>query len=298
MLEQLQGLHIEPTNMCTLKCPRCSRTEFINQFPGKWKNQNLNLEHLKSFLDIDLRNKKIIICGNYGDAIYYNQLFDMVDYFKNAGAVVSISTNGSYKTAEWWKELSSRLDKKDKIIFAIDGVPENFTQYRINADWPSISDAINVLRHSEVKLSWQYILFSYNEGSVDAAKQLSLNMGFDEFFVIQSGKWDNGLETLAPELDQISQSKIQWKKQKNLIEVTPACKQSNDRHFISAQGYYSPCCWSAEHRFYYKSEFYKNKSQYDISKTTISEVLFNLNNFYNSLEENKFDYCTFNCPKI
>ena len=44
MLDQLQGLHIEPTNMCTLKCPRCSRTEFIETFkPKDWDNNNAHV---------------------------------------------------------------------------------------------------------------------------------------------------------------------------------------------------------------------------------------------------------------
>ena len=62
MLDQLQGFHIEPTNMCTLRCPRCSRTKFIEQFPKQWTNKNLNLDHLKSFLDIDLTGKVMNLC--------------------------------------------------------------------------------------------------------------------------------------------------------------------------------------------------------------------------------------------
>jgi MoaA/NifB/PqqE/SkfB family radical SAM enzyme len=257
--------------MCTLKCPRCSRTEFINQFPKQWKNKSLNLEHLKNFLDIDLKNKTMSLSGTYGDSIYYNQLFDMIDYFKNAGAAVNISTNGSYKTVEWWKELSSRLDEKDKIIFAIDGVPENFTQYRINADWSTISEAVNVLKTGTVKLSWQYILFSYNENTVDAAKQLSLDMGFDDFFVMQSTRWDHGKEWLTPNasLEPISQSKIIWKKHRDIVEVNPKCKRTNYSHYISADGFYTPCCHVAEHRFYYKYPYYlkgsiNNKINYSI----------------------------------
>ena len=63
MLDNIQGFHIEPTNICTLKCPRCSRTDFINQFGNKWTNKNLNLDDFKNFLDIDLYNKEYYICG-------------------------------------------------------------------------------------------------------------------------------------------------------------------------------------------------------------------------------------------
>ena len=299
MLDQLQGLHIEPTNMCTLKCPRCSRTEFIEKFPKRWTNKNLNLDHLKSFLDIELTDKKINLCGNYGDAIYYDQLFDMIKYFKSSGSHITLSTNGSYKTQEWWNILGNLLDENDEIIFGIDGVPENFTKYRINADWSSISDGITTLRQRPIKLTWQYILFSYNENDVEQAKILADDLGFDKFFILDSDRWDQGTQWLTPtKINKLSQSKISWKNQTNDLRVDPYCKNINSSHYISADGYYTPCCWIAEHRWYYKSEFYKNRDSYDISKTTITRVLDNLKDFYSTLEDAKLNYCTFNCPKL
>lgn len=300
MLDQLQGLHIEPTNMCTLKCPRCSRTEFIEQFPNRWKNQNLNLEHLKNFLDIDLKNKKILLCGNYGDAIYYNRLFELVEYFKINGSHIKLATNGSYKSIEWWETLSQLLDENDEVVFGIDGTPDNFKTYRINADWASINNGINVLRQGSVNLSWQYILFSYNQNNVEQAKLLAHDLGFDKFFVLDSTRWDNGTEWLTPtKINEISQSKISWKKKQSVDnKIDPMCKNTNGSHYISADGFYTPCCLAAEHRWYYKTEFYKNRDLYDISKTTITEVLINLKDFYSTLEDAKLNYCTFNCPKL
>ena len=59
-----------------------------------------------------------------------------------------------------------------------------------------------------------------------------------------------------------------------------------------------PCCFAGDHRFYYKTEFYKNQDLYDISKTTITKVLDKLKDFYSTLEDAKLNYCTFNCPKL
>jgi MoaA/NifB/PqqE/SkfB family radical SAM enzyme len=300
MLDQLQGFHIEPTNMCTLKCPRCSRTEFIEQFPKKWTNKNLNLEHLKSFLDIELKGKEINLCGNYGDAIYYDRLFALVDYFKSNGATILLRTNGSYRSPGWWADLNQLLDQNDEIIFGIDGTSETFTQYRINADWESIKDAIGVLNNGKVKLTWQHILFSHNENNVDQAKQQSIEMGFDKFLLIDSKRWDREVNDLAPKTitNTFGESKILWKQKTTNINITPECLKHHNLHYISADGIYTPCCYSAEHRFYYKSEFYKNRHLYDISKTTITEVLDHLKDFYSTLEDAKLNYCTFNCPKL
>ena len=299
MLDQIQGFHIEPTNMCTLKCPRCSRTEFIDQFPNKWTNKNLNLEHLKKFLDIDLTGKKISLCGNYGDAIYYDQLFEMIEYFKSTGAYITLATNGSYRTIDWWKTLNNLLTEQDEVVFGIDGTPENFNTYRINADWSSISAGIDILRQGSVKLTWQYILFSYNQSDVEKVRSLADSLGFDKFFVLESNRWDHGTEWLTPsKIDNHSQTKIAWKNKNTQLTVDPVCKNTHASHYISADGYYTPCCWVAEHRWYYKSEFYKNRDRFDISKNTITAVLDYLNDFYSTLEDVKLNYCTFNCPKL
>jgi MoaA/NifB/PqqE/SkfB family radical SAM enzyme len=98
MLEYIKGFHIEPTNICTLKCPRCSRTKFNSQYPKKLKNKQLDLESLKKFIDIDITNKLFNLCGGYGDPIYYDSLFPLIDWIKNNNGVISLSTNGSYKT--------------------------------------------------------------------------------------------------------------------------------------------------------------------------------------------------------
>lgn len=297
MLNQIQGLHIEPTNMCTLKCPDCGRTEFLKMFPKKWTNKNLNLNHLKEFLDIDLKGLTINICGTYGDAIYYDQLFDMVKFFKDNGSKISLATNGSYKSKEWWQNLASLLDNNDEVILAIDGLPDTFTTYRINADWSSIETAINVLKQSPTQLVWQYILFLFNEHQVNEAQELSKKLGFDKFFVRHSERWDSDRTNVPSTVNQLTEKRIEWNP-KSTVEIDPLCKRTHSEHYISADGYYMPCCFVHDYRFYYKSSFFKNKNNFDISKTTLSAVLTQSKDFYNTLEDAKIHYCTFNCPGL
>ena len=130
----ISRLHIEPTNICTLKCSGCARTRFIEKWPQHWTNSSIDIDQLSKFIDIDLTNTLLYVCGNYGDPIYHPNFIDFVKKFKSRGAVLHIVTNGSYKKAEWWQELTDQLDSNDLIEFSIDGDPENFTQYRVNAD--------------------------------------------------------------------------------------------------------------------------------------------------------------------
>jgi len=296
MIGSIKGLTIEPTNMCTLKCPKCARTEFINKFPSAWKNKQLNLEHFKSFLDINLDGLEVIICGDYGDAIYYDKLIEMVAWLKQSGASISLHTNGSYKTKVWWEELVSHMDVNDRIVFAIDGLPNTFTTYRINADWNSIKVGIDVCR-GNVTMVWQFIPFSFNEADIDEVKQFSKDLGFDEFLVINSSRWSDESDSLRP--SNADHQEITWHTNKQR-DIDPRCKTSNVEHFITSTGYYAPCCHVPNHNFYYKTDFYKNKDLYDISKTTISKVL-NSNStiyFFKYIETSKHNVCTYKCTKI
>jgi hypothetical protein len=148
----------------------------------------------------------------------------MISYFKDCGAHISLATNGSYKTKEWWNELNQLLDDHDQVVFGIDGLPDTFTQYRINADWTSIEAGIKALKNSPAKLIWQYIIFSFNEFDVDAAKILSQELGFDEFLIRHSDRWNTD-DQLKPSqnLDPINQAKIQWKNN-NISEIIPCVK--------------------------------------------------------------------------
>jgi organic radical activating enzyme len=316
MLESIRGIHLEPTNICTLKCPRCSRTEFIKKFPKKWKNLNLNFEDLKNFLDIDLKGKLVALNGNYGDPLYYPDLIPLIKYFKSAGCNIIITTNGSYASNATWEQLAEILDETDVVNFSIDGVPENFTQYRVNADWPSIERGISIMTKSRAKTVWKFIVFSYNINDIETAQQLSKNLGINEFVLNNSDRWDDVNDWLNPKRyvdtgyktetgilsngsfdGNRNDSIIQWKNSNNKNDINPVCKITHSMHFISASGFYLPCCWMGDHRFYYESDFYKQKEKFAISKTTLSQVINNLKDFYNNIETIKPKACTFNCPK-
>jgi hypothetical protein len=89
----------------------------------------------------------------------------------------------------------------------------------------------------------------------------------------------------------------QWKKHHELIAVAPKCATGRE-HFITADGYYSPCCYVADHRFYYKTDFGKNKNRYSITNTSLTGILSQptVIDFYQSLDS--VSACQFNCPKI
>lgn len=297
-VESITGFHIEPTNLCTLKCPGCARTRFINQWSQHWKNFSLETDALLNFLDIDLANKQITLCGNYGDPIYHPDLIKIVSEFKIRGANIFLYTNGSYQKPEWWEKLCSLLNHSDKIVFSVDGAPDNFTQYRINADWGSIHTAMKIVARSKCNSTWKYIPFAFNQTDIERTQALSQEIGINEFIVDPSDRFDVWTDHLKPTdvnlLGKRYNNQVEWK-QSNKSKVNPTCTNGYE-HYISAAGFYSPCCFAADHRFYYKNIFGKNKEHYNINDTTLTKILTSSQviEFYKTLEDKSV--CQFNCP--
>ena len=295
----ITGFHIEPTNICTLKCAGCARTRFIKQWPQHWHNHSINIDHLMQFLDCDLAGKTITLCGNYGDPIYHPDFLELVTQLKKKLCRIHIVTNGSYRTADWWQQLVSVLDASDLVIFSVDGLPKNFRQYRENADWPSIERAMKICAASTVATEWKFIVFSFNQHDIPAAQQLSQSLGIGSFRVEKSERFDQETEHLKPSIDFLGARYVpqtKWKQQHTAVHLDPKCANGKE-HFISADGHYAPCCFLQDHRFYYKTMFGKNKSSYSIANTKLSELLTapTTVEFYKTLPQQPG--CQFNCPQ-
>lgn len=300
MIPEPTGVYIEPTNICTLKCAGCARTTFIEQWPQHWRNHSIDIDALMQFLDIELTDKTILLSGNYGDPIYHPDFIKLVTQIKQRGARLEITTNGSHRKPEWWQDLVEQFTPDDTITFSIDGLPNNFTQYRENADWTTISQAVKICGASPVKTAWKYIPFDYNQGNIEEASQLSVDLGFDLFFIDPSKRFDDSAtQDLKPNESLVNQeytARVDWKQTRTGL-VNPKCNNGQE-HFISADGYYSPCCFVADHRFYYKTQFGKQKTQYNIVDCTLSSILSQptVVEFYKTIPEQPV--CQFSCPKI
>ena len=299
MINSLRGIHIEPTNICTLKCPGCARTRFIDQWPQHWRNHSLDIDQVLRFLDLDLTGRLVSLCGNYGDPIYHPEFIEFIQRLKHRGAKIFIGTNGSYKKQDWWEELVANLDSNDGIMFSVDGTPENFTEYRINADWESIKVGMDVVARAKCHSVWKYIPFAFNQTNIEFVRKLSEEIGIKEFQVEFSDRFDEQTQHLIPDVKLIGsryQPQTHWQSNNNLA-VDPKC-QNNQEHFITAEGYYSPCCFIADHRFYYKTIFGKNKPRYSIRDHTLSAILQQESTveFYQTL--NQQPVCQYACPKI
>ena len=128
------------------------------------------------------------------------------------------------------------------------------------------------------------------------AKQYNIKI----FQIIKSNRFDDALQWRPT--DKMNESnemvkRIELRKTGNNIEITPKCLDQK-YHFISATGYYAPCCFVADHNFYYKTVYHKNNIDYDIKRNTLSQILSKENNNLKNFLKEKHTVCQYNCPKI
>ena len=270
--------HFEASSICTLKCPRCPRTEI----PDTLVQKQLRLDFFEKNFDLPEHIKKITFCGDDGDPIYAKDLIDIVAFFKdrNPNVSVTIITNGSYKDDLWWARLGKVLNSQDEVKFSLDGWDqESNSKYRVNCDWRSIESGAKVLRKiSDAIIGWDAIAFGFNQDRIEHMKSIAQDWGFDRFQLTKStkfgSKYDHYNDTVNSVLEpsaefipnghrferditlltnrRIDDSEII---KANLLHfdyaraaydygnTVPLCFIGTKGMFVNSQGYFIPCCW-------------------------------------------------------
>jgi sulfatase maturation enzyme AslB (radical SAM superfamily) len=190
-----------------------------------------------------------------------NNLLDMISYSTliNPNIEIRIHTNGSLRNKAWWKKLAQSLPKKHAVIFAIDGLEDTHSIYRIGTDFNKIIDNAREFILNGGIAEWAYLRFKHNEHQVDQAKQLASSIGFKTFVMKDSSRFliepkfpvvdAQGQTTYNLQPSQFSEIKfIDRKVIENYKQVVKSaeidCHALNTKEiYITAQGLVFPCCW-------------------------------------------------------
>lgn len=282
---QFYHWHLEPSAVCTLKCPRCPRVEHPDT---PWLNKNMTLDFVKKLFteDMLLNNvRRVTMCGDVGDPIYCKEYIEICKYIKSVNPKIHIFTitNGSHKKPNWWAELGSVLNEYDTVNFSVDGY-DNVTNnmYRVNSDWDSIINGIAALRsaNKDVFINWAMIVFSFNQDHIANIIEQAKNLGMDQLQITRSTKFGSkygqayggATDTLEPRTEYISSSHryeretrnisgrvqhnreyLEYNKQKYIKikqqykdqPVTPLCEIGNRGIYVNAEGVVFPCSWTS-----------------------------------------------------
>ena len=317
--------HFELTSACTLKCPRCSRTEL----PEDLVIDSLDLKFFKEKFPaiVFSQVKRVSFCGYDGDPIYNKQFIEICQYLKSCrnDLELYIVTNGSYKKPEWWAELATVLNEHDQLHFSLDGWDQASNEkYRVNCNWDSIVAGIEQMRDNPVRLVWDMIYFDFNYEKDQEFTDMAKSMGFDAIRKTKSNKFNFFYESykkdLEPPRDFISPTgrfesittylsdrpfdnssfeiaKEIFKNYKTQDNIIPLCLIGTKGLFVDSQGYFYPCCWIINK---YNRESYYNWliPEKNLKQNSLEDVL------NHSLWEDFFkqipstDICKLKCNKL
>lgn len=262
---QLKEVHLEITNNCQASCPMCARNVQGGLDNPLIKLTDWTLDEFKSIMSPALLTQLngFFFCGNFGDPILNKDLLDMCRYSAevNPNLHVRIHTNGSAKSTKWWSELAQALPPNHLVIFALDGLADTHSLYRVGTSYDKIIENASAFIRAGGKAEWCFIKFKHNEHQVDEAKRIAKELKFDRFVVKNSSRF-----LLEPKVDVLNKQgeithiiepatdtplKFIDKKVINAYKTVVAesvidCQALHQKEiYIDAFRNVFPCCWLA-----------------------------------------------------
>lgn len=130
----VQGVQIEPTNICNLRCRHCTTQKGPNKTKGF-----MSLDLFKKIIDDNPQITCLILTLN-GEPLTHRKIFDMIRYARDKGIYVSIYTNGMLLNDNNIPRIfESGLSE---ITFSMEGIGEYY-EYNRGKPYDAIKSIIN-----------------------------------------------------------------------------------------------------------------------------------------------------------
>jgi len=270
-LNQVRRVHVELTTRCNARCPMCMRNYRGFEFNSGYPDCELSLDQFKhilspSVLAIIMQSDFAGRCGinfngNLGDFAMAKHAVEIVKYLVEQQVPVSINTNGSLRTPEWWSQLAM---PGVQVGFAIDGLSDIHSLYRQDTDWHKIIKNAQAFISAGGHAVWRFIPFDHNRDQETQCRQLAQDMGFSEFEIIydgrdstpvysRAGKFSHHIGTPmdpVPALKDLLHNHITWfdartvRSDKDVTPLNLCCTHKINREiYIAADGSVYPCCY-------------------------------------------------------
>jgi MoaA/NifB/PqqE/SkfB family radical SAM enzyme len=190
---ELKQIHLEISSNCQASCPMCTRN-----IHGGLENELLSVSdwtanRFKTIINQEVLQQveSLYFCGNYGDPLLNKDLLEMIEYSvaERHDIDIRIHTNGSLRSKDWWTHLATILPEKHLVVFALDGLEDTHSLYRIGTDFNKIIENARAFIDAGGRAEWAYLRFKHNEHQVDTARQMAKEFGFSDFVMKDSSRW-------------------------------------------------------------------------------------------------------------
>mgnify|MGYP003640519226 FL=1 len=187
-------LNIDLSHRCPLECLRCGRQRSFTNKGLKVPGRDLTISEFNKILDWFPR---ISFCGQYSDPIHHPKINELLTITKDRGVKVEVHLASSLKPKKAYIE-AFKANPKANWIFGIDGMPEESKQYRVNQNGQKLFDLmLESKKYLTTRPLWQFIIFSYNENSIDKAMKMAKDNDVD-FILVNSARWTDDDDWLMP----------------------------------------------------------------------------------------------------
>lgn len=264
-LDQIRQVHVELTTRCNARCPMCMRNYRGMDYNSGYPDTELSLADFQHIVGgIIPQLKRVNFNGNLGDFASARDAVEIVEYLVAHNITVSINTNGSLRTQDWWRRLAL---PKVTVGFALDGLADTHALYRQDTDWNKVIANAQAFISAGGRAVWRFVPFDHNRHQEAECRQLAKDMGFVEFENIYDGR-DSGLvfsrtgeyshrigtDSGPPDhilsIKDLVQNHITWfdsrtvQSHKDVPELNLRCiHKINQEIYIAADGSVYPCCY-------------------------------------------------------
>ena len=186
-------VHLELSELCNASCPQCARNINGGEENPQLHDAELTLEDIKTIFKPDFiqQLKRLYMCGNYGDPITAKDTLEIFEYLRSHNPTMQLSmhTNASAKTPEWWGRLPEAMGTNHYVVFSVDGLEDTNHLYRQGTIWSKIMANAEAFIQAGGRARWDYIVFAHNEHQVEEARALANTMGFEQFNIKKSNRF-------------------------------------------------------------------------------------------------------------
>lgn len=271
---ELKQIHLEISNNCQASCPMCARNVNGGIDNPLIQVNNWSLEEFKNIMTGEVLDQidSYYFCGNFGDPILNNDLIEMCSYstIMAPDVGITIHTNGSARSIDWWRRLAVCLPSNHRVVFAIDGLEDTHHLYRIGTDFQKIVENATAFIRAGGHAEWMFIRFKHNEHQVLGAEHMAMQLGFKKFTTKDSSRFI--LEPRVPVMNKSGQiihfvepasdtpmkfidkkTIDNFKEQMKSVQIN--CKVQADKEiYIDAHKNLYPCCHIASIPYLYRNQ--------------------------------------------
>ena len=207
----IKTVHLEVTDKCNAACPMCARNINGGEDNPQLPDVELSVDDVMTMFPVDFVKQldRMYMCGNYGDPIAAKDTLEIFQYFRkhNPKMTLSLHTNGSAKSTDWWNQLATILGSKGYVVFSVDGLEDTNHLYRQNTVFSKIMTNARAFISAGGRARWDHIVFAHNEHQVELAETLANKMGFEKFQFKKSARFFSNASGVTKEMHQSANRK-------------------------------------------------------------------------------------------